>query len=261
MSYVVLSKLFWFFAAPSSLLALLAAAGVTWMALTHRRRGFSLVAASAVALGLLWLFPVGELAIMPLEHRFPQPKLPEVVDGIVLVGDVAIRQTVAWNQVQLAPGGQLTAAAALARRYPATRIVLTGGEPWIIQTGHSQAEFGRQVLESLGVSADRIAIETKARNKYENARAAYALARPQPGEVWVLIASAYQMPREVGAYRRAGWTNLLAYPVNYQSPNLTLWPGFNLPIQLLRLDLAVREWLGLVVYWALDRSSALYPGA
>ena len=261
MTYVILSKLFWFLAAPSSLLVLLAATGVTAMALTHRRRGFSLVATSAVALGLLWLFPVGELAIIPLENRFPQPKLPEVVDGIVLVGDVAIRQTVAWKQVQLAPGGQLAAAAALARRYPAARIVLTGGEPGIIQTGHSQAEFGRQVLESLGVSADRIAIETNARNKYENAHAAYAVARPEPGQAWVVIASAYQMPRVVGAYRRAGWTNLLVYPVNYQSADLGLRPEFNLPIQLLRLDLAVREWLGLFVYWTLDRSSALFPGA
>ena len=261
MTYVVLSKLFWFFAAPSSLIVLMAAAGVTSMALTRRRRGFALAAAAAVALGSLWLFPIGEWAIMPLEHRFPQPKLPEVVDGVLLVGGVAIRQTVAWKQVQLIGGGQFTAAAALARRYPAARIVLTGGEPWIIQTGHSQAEFGRQVLESLGVNADRIAIETKARNKYENARASYDLARPEPGRAWVVVAPAYQMPRVMGAYRRAGWTNLLAYPVNYESANPIPSVGLNLPIELLRLDLAVREWLGLFVYWALDRSSALYPGA
>ena len=260
MTYVVLSKIFWFFAAPSSLIVLMAVAGVTLMAVTRHRRGLGLLSASAVALGLLWLFPIGDLAIKPLESRFPQPKLPEVVDGIVLVSGVAIRQTVAWKQVQLMGGGHFTTAAALARRYPAARIVLAGDDPWIIQPGDGQAEFGRRFLESLGVSADRIMIETRARNKYENARAAYALARPEPGQAWVVIASAYQMPRVIGAYRRAGWTNLLAYPVNYESADLSPWPRFSLSIQLLRLDLAVREWLGLFVYWALDRSSDLYPG-
>ena len=59
MTYVVLSKIFWFFAAPSSLIVLMAVAGVVLLALTRRRRGFALVAASAIALGLLWLLPIG----------------------------------------------------------------------------------------------------------------------------------------------------------------------------------------------------------
>src|ERR1700731_4365074 len=95
MMYVVFSKLFWFFAAPSSLLALVALAGAASMVLTRRRRGFWLLGACATTLGLLWLFPVGEWAIAPLENRFPQPHLPEHVDGIVLAdGFVAIERTV-----------------------------------------------------------------------------------------------------------------------------------------------------------------------
>src|ERR1700730_150575 len=154
MMYVAFSKLFWFFAAPSSLLALLALAGAASMVVTGRRRGFWLLSACAAALGLLWLFPVGEWAIAPLENRFPQPQLPEHDDGILLAdGFVAVGRTVARNQVQLISGGQLTAAAALARRYPRARIVLTAGEPWIIQTGHSEAEFARGLIDSLGLGA------------------------------------------------------------------------------------------------------------
>lgn len=260
--YVVLSKLFWFVAAPSSLLAFLALGGVISLILTRRRRGLWPLAVCAVSLGLLWLLPVGEWALLPLEGRFPPPQLPERVDGILVSGDsVAIRQSVAHQQVQLASGSQLPGAAALARRYPSARIVLTGGEPWITHSGKSGAELGHELLVSLGVAPGRIAIETKARNKFENAHASHDLAHPQQGEIWLVVASAYQMPRLMGAYRRAGWVDLIAYPTGYQSPKFSMMPAFNMPLQLQRLDLAVREWLGLAVYWALDRSNALYPGA
>src|ERR1700704_2137113 len=134
--YVVLSKLFWFVAAPSSLLAFLALGGVISLKLTRGRRRPWPLAVCAVSLGLLWLLPVGEWALLPLEGRFPPPQLPERVDGILVSGDsVAIRQSVAHQQVQLASGSQLPGAAALARRYPSARIVLTGGEPWITHSG------------------------------------------------------------------------------------------------------------------------------
>jgi uncharacterized SAM-binding protein YcdF (DUF218 family) len=260
--YVVLSKLFWFFAAPSSLIAVLALTGVSLMAFTRRRRGFGLTVVATAILVLVWLFPVGEWAIKPLEDRFPHPQLPDHVDGFVLVdGFVAIRQSVAREQVQPLPAGQLFAATELALHYPGARIVLTAGEPGIVQTGQSEARLASNLLESLGVHHDRIVLETHARNKYENARASYALVRPSPDEVWVVIAAGYEMPRVVGAYRRAGWTNLIAYPVGFVSSNYSLKPTFNLPIQLHRFDLAVREWLALVVYRVLDRSSEVYPGA
>jgi uncharacterized SAM-binding protein YcdF (DUF218 family) len=260
--YVVLSKLFWFFASPSSILTLLILAGMAMMGMTHRRRGLPLIALSAAGIAILWILPVGEWVLMPLEARFPQPRLPERIDGIVLAdGFVSIRQTIHWHQVRLGSPGQLVAAAELAQRYPSARIVLTAGESTLSLTGHSEAEFAREVLISLGVCPSRIMWEPQARNKYENARASYDLAHPEPGETWVLVASAFQMPRVVGAYRRAGWTGVIAYPVDYQTPDFRLEPAFNLPVQMMRFDLAIREWLGLLIYWALDRSSELYPKA
>jgi uncharacterized SAM-binding protein YcdF (DUF218 family) len=257
--YVVVSKLFWFFAAPSSLLVILLMAGALSMAAGYRRGGHRLLCACAVAFGLLWLFPIGEWAIMPLESRFPQPHLPDRIDGILVgSGSVAMRQTVTRRQV--APSGEVIFAAMLARRYPEARVVIAGGEPWITHTGHSESEAARAFLTELGVRADRIMINEEARNKYESARASYALARPEIGQIWLLVASARQMPRAVGAYRRAGWIGVIAYPVAYETPAFSLNPAFSLPVQLGRFDMAAREWLGLAVYWVLARTDELYPG-
>jgi uncharacterized SAM-binding protein YcdF (DUF218 family) len=68
------------------------------------------------------------------------------------------------------------------------------------------------------------------------------------------------MPRAVGVFRKAG-LDVVAYPVDYR----TTGPGDLISISaelsngLRRADEAVREWAGLVSYWLLGRSSALFP--
>ena len=71
---------------------------------------------------------------------------------------------------------------------------------------------------------------------------------------------AYHMPRSVGTFRKAGFA-VEAYPVDYRTNGLTdLWTPFNsVTAGLGFTDGAVREWVGLLVYWLMGRSSALFP--
>jgi uncharacterized SAM-binding protein YcdF (DUF218 family) len=78
--------------------------------------------------------------------------------------------------------------------------------------------------------------------------------------VWLLVTSAIHMPRSVGVFRRAGWT-ITAYPVDYitgmrERFRLDLDFGEGLSLT----SFALKEWVGLVAYWLLDRTDTLFPG-
>jgi uncharacterized SAM-binding protein YcdF (DUF218 family) len=85
------------------------------------------------------------------------------------------------------------------------------------------------------------------------------LLHPQPGQTWLLITSAWHMPRAVGCFRRIGW-NVTAYPVDHLAPNPDKWFAFEPELQLRNLALVTKEWVGLVSYYALGRTSAVFPG-
>ena len=90
---------------------------------------------------------------------------------------------------------------------------------------------------------------------------AKALADPKPGQRWLLITSAWHMPRAIGLFRKAGF-NVEAWPVDYRTAGPgDAWRLFASPVEgLRRLDLVAKEWLGLACEPA-DRAAheALLP--
>ena len=155
---------------------------------------------------------------------------------------------------------RMTTAVALARRYPTARLVFTGGNGSLIHGAMMEGEVARDLFLSLGVPAEQLTIERNSRNTYENATMSKALVHPQSGQTWILITSAWHMPRSVGIFRALGW-NVLPWPVGYKSAHsLVMWLPTSLGDHLLGLDTAVHEWVGLVSYWLLGRTDALFPG-
>jgi uncharacterized SAM-binding protein YcdF (DUF218 family) len=103
-------------------------------------------------------------------------------------------------------------------------------------------------------------MERLSRNTEENATLSKALAGPKPGERWLLVTSAYHMPRSVGLFRRAGFA-VEPYPVDWRTSRENLLTPFNLAGEgLERTDLAIREWMGLAAYRISGKTSELLPG-
>lgn len=86
------------------------------------------------------------------------------------------------------------------------------------------------------------------------------IVRPQPGQRWLLVTSAFHMPRTVGIFRAAGF-DVEAYPVDFRTtgPEDAGRGFFHVSEGLRRTDVAVREWIGLLAYYVTGRSSALFP--
>jgi uncharacterized SAM-binding protein YcdF (DUF218 family) len=157
---------------------------------------------------------------------------------------------------------RLVAAAALARRYPQARVIFSGGNANLIADDAArEADYAAAVFESLGIPPQRLTMERRSRNTEENATFSKALALPKPGERWLLVTSAYHMPRAIGVFRQAGFA-VEAYPVDWRTgPGAPLWalPG-EASEALERLDRASREWMGLAAYRISGKTGALFPG-
>jgi uncharacterized SAM-binding protein YcdF (DUF218 family) len=258
-----ISKIFWGVMQPAMLLLILTVAGAALLGTRYQRTGRGLVVAAAIFFVVGGLGPLSAWMILPLEDRFPRAVLEDrPIDGIVILGgseDARVakgRGTHALNE----SAERLTEAATLARRYPAAKILFTGGSVEILREPTVEADAAGMVLRDLGIGSERLLLERKARNTAENAMLAKELANPKPGQRWLLITSAWHMPRAMGLFRKAGF-DVEAWPTDYRTAGpADAWIFFASPVEgLRRLDFVVKEWLGLLVNWVTGRSDALLP--
>jgi uncharacterized SAM-binding protein YcdF (DUF218 family) len=223
----------------------------------------------AVLLGLgvagfaaMFLLPVDLWLLRPLENRFPAPSAPAHVDGVILLGGAIAAATSADRDMPILnrDADRLVAFAMLADRYPGARLVFAGGPPMPASGALTEAEATRTLLERLDVQQGRILMDDQSRTTWENAVNTLALARPQPGETWLLITSASHMPRAVEAFRGASWPPVLPWTVAYRTTRQG-WPAPFQPVgtRLSSVDLAAHEWLGLAAYRMAGTAGRLDP--
>ena len=261
--FFVFSKILGFLGAPSNLIIAFGILGVLLVRTPLARAGRWLVIGSLLLLALIGFAPVGNALIIPLEQRFPVWDLARgAPTGIVVLGgaitpDVAV----ACDGVALNEAAELmTAAVELARRYPDARIIFSGGEGNLLY-GANESEVALKLPERLGVAPGRVVTEDRSRNTWENAVFSRRIAMPKLGERWLLVTSAYHMPRAVGVFQKAGFV-VEAYPVDWRTRGTRdlLRPSATVGDGLRRTDTAVREWSGLLIYWLSGKSSELFPG-
>jgi len=262
--FFVLSKVIGFFALPSNLLIAIGVAGLVLLCTRFTRLASWLVVTSVALLAIVGLSPLGNALMLPLEQRFPPWDASRgAPDGIVVLGgaislDVsAARGAVEFNE----SAERIIAAVELARRYPNARIVFSGGNNSLLASDAVEAAFAVREFQALGIAHERITAEEQSRNTIENAVLSRLIANPQPGERWILVTSAYHMPRAMAAFRAAGFP-IEAYPVDWRTrgPIDALAPFKSVADGLGRTDTAVREWVGLVAYRLSGKTAELFPG-
>lgn len=261
-SFFSLSKIFWFFAAPDHLMVFMLIFAIFALWVGWRKLGATLLTVNLLLWIALIFMPLGDALLRPLESRFPQPDLSQLeVEGVIVLGGGELaEESVVWGVPQFnAAAERVMAIPALARELPAANIVFTGGSGSALRPDFKGADAVETYLQQLGIR-DRVMLESDSRNTYENALFSAKLLGGVPKGNWLLVTSAYHMPRSVGIFRKQGW-NVIAFPVDYYSLTSTglrndpkLWQN------LRDLHTAVREWIGLAVYYYTDKTSELLPG-
>ncbi|MDX1580135.1 MAG: YdcF family protein [Alphaproteobacteria bacterium] len=253
-------KLIWTLLQPSNLLFLLIIAGLVLMLRGTRKTGAWIAGLGIVLVIAASILPLPGLLLAPLENRFPQPSLPQQVNGIIVLGGaVNPPLTKARGQPALsARAERRTETVRLARLYPEAKIVFSGGF-WDDRM-LSESDVARQLFEDLGLATNRIIFEEKSTSTVENARFTSDIVQAGDGETWLLVTSASHMPRAMGVFRKQGW-DLTPYPVDYSTTHTFIWFGLpSIGRNLADLDYAVRAWAALIVYWVQGYSDEVFPG-
>jgi uncharacterized SAM-binding protein YcdF (DUF218 family) len=260
--FYFLSKLIWFFIQPLGLVLLALLAATAGFLFRWRRLARRLVIAVTLAFVAACVLPIGDLLMLPLENRFQKPdRLPATLDGIIVLGGAEENlMSGLRGEPSLNNGAErLFAALDLARRFPDAPVVFSGGlgDPW--NGIPPQSDIFREAMMMAGLPEQRMILEGQARNTDENVLLLKQLVQPQAGQHWVLVTSAYHMPRSMGLFAKAGW-KVVPWPVDYYGRPPELLPRSNLVEQMAVLSIAQHEWVGLLAYWATGRIDTLYPG-
>jgi len=217
----------------------------------------------ALIILIITIIPLGPFAVSIFENRFPKLQISQkAITGIIMLGGV-VSPGLSASRGVLSFGTateRQVAFAYLAKQHPDAKLVFTGGSGDPFYPELSEATLVRPFLASMGISLDQVIFEEKSRNTVENAKFTYELLNPIPKENWVLITSAFHMPRAIGCFRKVGW-DTIPYPVDYgttaddeRSPL-----HFNFTKGLSYLNAAVHEVLGLIAYYVTGKTDALFP--
>jgi uncharacterized SAM-binding protein YcdF (DUF218 family) len=262
--FFVLSKTIGIMLLPTNFLIVIGVLGALLLATRIASAGRKLLIASVMLLAICGFSPLGYLLLYPLEQQFPPwDAAGGAPAGIVVLGGSIDADVSAAHGVAVVAGAadRILASAALARRYPDARIIFTGGSPNLLSNDAREADYAASLFESLGISSERLIMERRSRNTQENAEFSKAIAAPKAGERWLLVTSAYHMPRSVGLFRKVGFA-VEAYPVDWRvgdREDLLRFTALSLE-GLDRVNIGLREWMGLAAYRATGKIDRLLPG-
>jgi uncharacterized SAM-binding protein YcdF (DUF218 family) len=248
---------------PANILLALLVVGTVLLWLPWPRAGRRVVTATVFVMCLIGALPIGHVLMTVLEDRFPAVHdIAQPIDGIIVLGG-SFDTLITEQRGQIAigdPSERLTEFVALGRRFPAAKMVFSGGAGAWYRPDLKEAVLAYRFFTDMGFDAARVIYESESRSTFENATFSYNLVRPAKGERWLLVTSASHMPRAVGCFRKLGW-EVIAYPVDYHTAGkLRLDWYFDFGVGIAVLNGAAYEWLGLIAYRILGRTSALLPG-
>jgi uncharacterized SAM-binding protein YcdF (DUF218 family) len=247
-----ISKILVLLTQPLAWVAMLLAAGVAcntpYPAAARRLQ----VVALAILLLVGWQ-PLPEAMLRHLEAQYPE--VPESANlsgfaGLIVLGGATASGRVSQAHMHPQVGDsaeRLSATVAVLQRYPHLRMVYTGGEGDLLGAGPSEADRARMFFEELGAKGPLMQYEAASRNTYENAVFTALVPGVDKTQRWLLVTSAWHMPRSMATFQKAGW-NVLAYPVDYRTGDTTHWADYSMRSGADKWQLALNEMVGLVAY-------------
>lgn len=191
--------------------------------ITFQTMAFTVLVCTVVLLAPELWTRASEFLTAKLQDRFPRSSSParDSIAGIVVLGGSRARVIEGFR---------------LAREYANAKLLLTGASP-----------EDDAYAEAQGLPRDRLMIEPNAKTTFQNAMFSRRILHPTRFEKWIIVTSAFHMPRAVGTFRQAGFS-VVPWPVLDQSN------GAAIPTKRL-----LHELIGLLVYWAIGRSDSAFP--
>lgn len=217
-----------------------------------------------VGLALLVLLVQGweilpDAGIRRLENTYPPQATPPDLKnfaGIVVLGGALDSASVWEGRTQPALNGaaeRMVAPLPLMQQHLHLRLLFTGGEGQLLAQGLTEAQRAGIFYQAMGLAPERLIFEDRSRNTFENAVLSAAIAGVDIKKPWLLVTSAWHMPRSMATFEKAGW-NVTPYSVDFRTGQRTPWTDYSLSDGASRWQLLLHEWLGLWVYQRTGRA-------
>lgn len=228
----------------------------------HKKTKFGSI---LVGFGLLFIFifswgPFSEILIAPLENRFPKTQLNRRIDGIIVLGGGFAG--LQHEKVQIGCLNRAVNGLLLYREHPEAMIIISGGSASLVDQTYKEAEYIKDLLIKLGVANNRILIEPNSRNTHENAVNTAKLLkkywREKTDPAFVLITSAFHMPRSIGCFRKEG-IDPIPQSMDYRQEGNYGFFSLPTPEYIITARSAIKEWVGLMVYKYLGYTEEYFP--
>jgi uncharacterized SAM-binding protein YcdF (DUF218 family) len=197
--------------------------------------------------------PLPDALIRQLEARHPELAANAPLGGFagVIVLGGALEPAYVWqghNQPALNDAAErMTAALPLLQQAPGLRLLFTGGDGGLIPGKMTEADRAAQFYTQMGVAPERLLMESASRTTYENAVFSARLTGVDTQKPWLLLTSAWHMPRAMASFQKAGW-NVTPYSVDYRSGSSTPLTEYSLAEGARKWHLVLHELVGLLVY-------------
>lgn len=244
-----LSKLAWYVISPDSLLIILFVFGLILMIRNKQRlaKGIFIFIFSTVL--TIAFFPVGEWLVYPLEKQYPPMPIVENVDGLILLGggEHMVRKEY-WKYPVIGKANRTVAFIDLAKKYPGAKKIYTGGSGNLLNQNAKGADLARRAFNWGGLDTSNITFERQSRNTWENVKLSKKLSINKEGEDWLVVTSAWHMPRSVGVFCKENW-KIIPYPVDFISkPGNLFRVEWGFTKHLKNLKVGIKEWIGIASY-------------
>jgi uncharacterized SAM-binding protein YcdF (DUF218 family) len=242
----ILKQLAGAMAMPLTLSALIAVSALILRFRARRVAASLLVIAAAVAY-LGSLKPTGNLLLRPLEQQYPPLEdtrlSPTIHYIVVLGGDYSPRAGIPVTG-SISPDSlpRIVEGIRLLRLLPDARLIASGGAP----PGHVAPALGyAQLARELGVKDEALILSDRSLDTSSEARAVVKILGTMP---FLLVTSAYHMPRAVWLMRRSG-AHPIPAPTGYSAAGANsnvLYSVLPTSSGLMRTEHALHEYAGLL---------------
>lgn len=248
----ILSKFFAFATQPLAWVALLVLASVLCVAKRSAwgiRLGWL---AFSLLLALGWEpLPDGVLRLLEAQYPALHTDAPlQRYAGVVVLGG-ALEPGYVWvtpGQSALNDAAErMTEVLPLLHKQPTLRVLFTGGEGELFGSGGSEADRARNFFTSQGISPSQVIYESASRTTYENALLSSKVPGVDFAQPWLLMTSAWHMPRAMAAFQKTGW-QVTAYPVDFRTGASTPWLQYSMDVGVKKWKIALHELVGLLAY-------------
>lgn len=244
---MVLVEFFQSFIYPSVIIFLLFLVGLILLFLKKKKAGKILLVVSFLFYYFFSITPISDLLLLPLEKKYPYPTketIEKINTIIVLSGGVKNKDLPLPSALGDSTIFRLIEALKIySLKEEKPNIIVAGTSP--IDRYSKESLFGADFLELYGIPKEKVSFELESENTFQHAE---KLKKFLKKKEFLLITSAYHMPRSMRVFKKAGF-NPVPVPTDYQiEGHYTILDFSPQPKSLRKSNIAFHEYLGILYY-------------